>query len=360
MYKLFGFPVTTSPPPLPEVGERVHPEDRAISRLSTELAYSGHEHSPMSFRVCLPDGSERRLLFHARVRRDEHGNPIRLARMAVDVTDLLDLEQRLAEARRLESVGTLTAGIAHDFNNLLTVIGGSIELAQMGQTERLETALQGVRRATAVIRQLLEYSRSARGTDGDAPGQVALVDLRSIVGDAVEAASAAAREPESAVPVTAELPSSPVLMTADPGRIDRIVTNLLLNARDAVLERARHAGDDFAPAVHVRLRTTSDTLGNTWAQLCVIDNGVGMSPEVQQRAFEPFYTTKPKGHGTGLGLATVYGAVTQLGGEINMRSAPGQGTTVEIRLPARDRLGGAGRGGAARRGAARGTCVAGR
>jgi signal transduction histidine kinase len=224
------------------------------------------------------------------------------------------LEAQLQQARRLESVGKLAGGIAHDFNNLLAIISGyadfAIEAASDDQQRRdLEELSKAASRGAELVRQLLLFSR--RKTVDAVPVDVAEVVrdtepmLRRTIGEHIELRSR----------LRAELP--PTLI--DPGQLTQVLLNLAVNARDAMPDGGR-----------LTIEATSDVDS---VRLLVEDTGVGMSEETRAKAFDPFFTTKPPGSGTGLGLATVYGIVTQAGGSIALDSAPDQGTRIAILLP---------------------------
>lgn len=228
-----------------------------------------------------------------------------------------DIQARLLQAQKLEAVGQLAGGIAHDFNNLLTAVRNGVELAITelppggGAQEDLTLALEAVDRAAALTRQLLAYSRreTARPTR---------VDLAAL-------ASSTLRLLRTSIPAgisVTEDCARPVFVRADRSQLEQVVMNLLLNARDAVVANG-----------NLELRVQLDQSSGR-ARLTMRDDGVGMDEETQRRIFEPFFTTKSTGGGgTGLGLAVVYGVISELGGEINVRSAPGDGSCFEIILP---------------------------
>ena len=225
------------------------------------------------------------------------------------------LRAELRRAQQLEALGRLAGGIAHDFNNVLTVILGYGEALQEtlepGHPARQDVAelVSAARRSAGLTRQLLAFSRRQVA----APAVVDLATrleegallLDRLIGDAVQL------EYEVA-------PGTwPVLI--DPVQFDQVVTNLVLNARDAMPEGGR---------VTVRLANAGDAV-----ELSVTDEGVGMDAETLGRIFEPFFSTKPEGAGTGLGLATVHGIVTQAGGTVTVASTPGTGSRFTVRLP---------------------------
>ncbi|MCA9515914.1 MAG: response regulator [Myxococcales bacterium] len=230
------------------------------------------------------------------------------------------MEARLQAAERLESLGRMAGGVAHDFNNLLTVIRGHADLLAGAleelpcSTEEVASDVQAIRaasdRAARLTGQLLAFARR----EPSAPGAV---DVAAHLQDLLPMLRNLATE---AVGVSLEVPSTPLWASCSPGVVDRVLVNLVANARDAMPDGHGHvwvrcaAAADGAVVVEVR------------------DDGRGMPPDVVARAFEPFYTTRAGG--TGLGLSTVYGLVTQRGGDIELESEPGHGTTFVIRLPA--------------------------
>jgi len=255
---------------------------------------------------------------------------------AHDVTDRERLEERLRHAEPLALVGRLAGGVAHDFNNLLTVIAGCSDficLATPPDDERRRDA-EDIRRAAdcaaLLTRQLLAVCRTQR-----APGpQVLELDavvgttaclLRRLVGDDVELAVHVA--PDAGV------------VRMDAVELQQILMNLAVNARDAMPNGGRLLieVDRATPTATDRERRPSVVPGE-YVRLRVHDTGCGMDQHTLARAFEPFFSTKAPGKGTGLGLATVYGIVKRSGGYIRVESAPGTGTTFEVFLP-RDALG---------------------
>ncbi len=231
-----------------------------------------------------------------------------------DVTDHRRLEQQLAQAQRLEAIGTLAGGIAHDFNNLLQALLATVQTAHLKNPEGpLRETLQEVealvRRGADLTRQLLLFARSQ-------PRSRRPVDLAGVLHE--QAALLRRLLPET-IQVAVEAPVSGLLVEGDASQLAQVVTNLAINARDAM-----PAGGTL---------TLRAAAANGEVHLEVRDTGVGMSEEVRARIFEPFFTTKPMGKGTGLGLAVVWGIVQGHGGRIEVDSAPGAGTAVRITLP---------------------------
>ena len=241
------------------------------------------------------------------------------------------LEQQLERAQRIEAVGRLAGGVAHDLNNVLTaIIGYAHMLAEAlppehEERESVDGILEAAGRATGMTRSLLTFSRKQ-------PLQPRPVDLRDLVRGA---AALLRRLLGEDVEFVLDLPQEPLVAVVDPARLEQVLVNLGTNARDAMPGGGRLT----VAAAHVELQAGDAArhgLGGAGAfvRLTVSDEGQGMTEEVQRQAFEPFFTTKGQGKGTGLGLSIVHGVVRQHGGAVALRSAPDQGTTFVIHLPA--------------------------
>jgi PAS domain S-box-containing protein len=240
------------------------------------------------------------------------------------------LQEQLQQSQRLESIGRLAGGVAHDFNNLLTVINGysSMAVDALPAHDPLRDSMREVfdagQRATSLTRQLLAFSRKQL----IAPK---LLNLNTVVSDLVKMLRRLVGED---VAIITDLASSLEPVFVDPGQMEQVLMNLATNARDAmprggklIIETQNVEVDEEYAAAHV------DARPGRYVLLAVTDTGEGMSAETLKHAFEPFFTTKLRGQGTGLGLATVYGAVKQSNGWIWAYSEPGKGTTFKIYLP---------------------------
>ncbi len=240
------------------------------------------------------------------------------------------LEEQLRQTQRMESIGQLAGGVAHDFNNLLTAIIGSCDLIDLGKLEgeRLASAVNEIRKASdkaaALTRQLLAFSRKQmlQPRRLDLNRSVAEMEtmLRRIIGEDIE--------------FITDLQAGVGAVLADPGQIEQVVMNLAVNARDAMPDGGRllvETRDVLLDEEYVRSHV--GVAPGRYALLSITDNGTGMTAEEKERAYEPFFTTKEVGKGTGLGLATVHGVVAQSGGHIWLYSEPGEGTTFKIYLP---------------------------
>ena len=247
-----------------------------------------------------------------------------------DLTERRKLEQQFRQAQKMESIGTLAGGIAHDFNNLLTVIlsyGSSLteELPKNSKHRRsAEQVYSAAERGAALTSQMLAFSRKQ-------VFQLRVVNLNDIVRNLLKMLQRIIGEH---IEIKMTLAEDLVRVRADAGQLEQVLMNLSVNARDAMPQGGRltletrnvELDEDFVRA-HIGSAAGPHTL------LAVSDTGMGMDAETQARIFEPFFTTKGPGHGTGLGLAMVYGVVKQSGGYIAVHSQVGQGTTFQIYLP---------------------------
>lgn len=247
------------------------------------------------------------------------------------------LEAQLHQSQRMESLGELAGGVAHDFNNLLAVIlnyasfvaeellsasvapGGTKWEGPLQDVEQIQLAAE---RASLLTRQLLAFARRE------------VVHARALsLNDSISSMEHILRRTIGAqIDLAVNLADDPPMIIADPGQVEQVILNLVINARDAMPSGGTLTIDTST------LSTDDEELSNDPLQsfVCcrVSDNGTGMTPEVRDRAYEPFFTTKPTGEGSGLGLATVYGIVSQSGGRTKIYSDLGIGTSVTVLLPA--------------------------
>ena len=263
--------------------------------------------------------------------RAPDGSIIGVLGVAFDVTEERRLNRELSQAKKMDAIGQLTGGIAHDFNNMLTVIAGytAIARARAGDDPELQTALAAIDAAAgssaSLTRQLLAFGRQQ-------PFEPRTIDLNDTV---QRMTSLLGRLLGEGVTLEESLAPERPCVFADPGQIEQIVVNLALNARDAMPEGGTLRIATRTEAHAAPLLTVGGELPpGDYAVLAVADTGVGMDAATLERAFEPFYSTKGPGKGTGLGLATVFGIVSQSSGGIVVESTPGAGTRFEIHLPA--------------------------
>jgi PAS domain S-box-containing protein len=296
----------------------LHPDD--TERVMAEVLHANETREPFDseYRLRHRDGHYVWVRDQSAIMED-NGEPVARG-FLLDITQQKKLEDQLRQAQKMDALGQFAGGIAHDFNNLLTGIGGYAELAA-SSTERgtvVSRCLDGIKsaaeEATSLTSRLLAFSR--RNVPERRP-----LDLNAIVR---EAGSLLERLVRSDIRVTLALAHPLPAVAADLAQLKQVVLNLALNARDAM-----PGGGTL---------TIETTVSGENVVLRVRDTGVGMDAATRSRALEPFFTTKPEGEGTGLGLSLVYGVVDGLGGRLSIESALGLGTIVEIALPAADAL----------------------
>ncbi|MCF3650342.1 ATP-binding response regulator [Synoicihabitans lomoniglobus] len=320
------------------------PEEK---RASAAAVFSPEPDDPQSreveFTLVQPDGSHRFLYAHSElVEVDESGESRRIG-VIRDISirrrgelDRLKLERRLRQSQKMEAIGNLAGGIAHDFNNILAVIAATSELLEIdaATSELPQRWRDGIgdireasRRARDLVNQILMFSRNERA-------EITALDLRQII-------------EEAANQVTSTMPAHVVIRPhfktkrsalANSNQVHRILLNLCTNAKHAI---GHHPGEITINLHHVELNKSGAarrpplTPGH-YLKLEVIDTGCGMDEETVQRVFEPFYSTRPAGEGTGLGLAVVHGIMANHNGAIFVDSNVGEGTTFTLFFPAAD------------------------
>ena len=311
----------------PDLGDRIHPEDRArfADIADARRADLGRPPEMLEVRVREDDGSWR--ICELTTVWMEFAGATVLVASGRDVTERRQLRAQLLVSDRMASLGTLAAGIAHEINNPLAYVLGNLEaMAEMiARTDQraeqrvdqiaaaIGDATDGAQRVRKIVQGLGSFTRSEQEK------RVSL-DLSDVLRAAIRLT---ANEVRHRAQLVCELGPTPKVV-ADDGRLTQVFINLIVNAAHAIPEGR---SDDN----RITVRTRTDDQGR--AVIEIVDTGRGMPPEVQARAFDPFYTTKDVGGGTGLGLSICHGIVSALGGEIALESAPGKGTTVRVVLP---------------------------
>ncbi|HUD29167.1 MAG TPA: PAS domain-containing protein [Novosphingobium sp.] len=341
----------------------IHPEDRAGVAAAITEAMSGGGSYAHPYRVRRADGQYYWIEANGRVDRGPDGTPLSFPGVLLDIeqrrtieqerdraaaelralnetleqrvvertVELMEAEEQLRQAQKMEAVGQLTGGLAHDFNNLLAGVSGALEMVatrlsqgRLADVDKYLVAAQGAsRRAAALTHRLLAFSR--RQTLDPRPTNVnALVNgmadlIQRTVGPAirVETVGAAGLWPT----------------LVDPSQLENSLLNLCINARDAMPDGGRITIETANKWLDRNGARTHDIPEGQYLSLCVTDTGTGMTPDVIAKAFDPFFTTKPIGQGTGLGLSMIYGFAKQSGGQVRIYSEVGDGTTVCIYLP---------------------------
>ena len=262
---------------------------------------------------------------------DRKGRIVTFIAVKDDITEQRALEEQLNHAQKMETVGRLAGGVAHDFNNMLCVILGTVQLLMMREQpespilKELRQIQQAARRSADITRQLLAFSRK----------QVIdprVININPLIKDVTRMLNRLLGEDIDILFVPEQDLHN---IRIDPGQLHQIITNLAINARDAMpeggkltLETANVFFDDAYCRIHAGFRPGS------FVMLAISDNGTGIDPEILPHIFEPFFTTKEQDKGTGLGLASVYGAVKHSNGFINVYSEPGKGSCFKLYFPA--------------------------
>jgi len=279
------------------------------------------------------DGTLRHCMLNSSVWKTDDGTPVAYVSVARDLTEAKILEAQLRHSQKMEAVGTLAGGVAHDFNNLLTVINGYAELlladksADDPEFEDLRRIQLAGRRGAELVRMLLAFGRKAERQPRPLNLNLHIQRIRDML----------ERTIPKMIAIETDLDNNLAVVGADPTQVEQIIMNLAVNAKDAmpdggkltIATRNAILDEDYC-------RLHPDAKPGRYAMLEVSDNGKGMDQETLQHVFEPFYTTKAVGKGTGLGLAMVYGIVKQHDGHIYCYSEPGLGTTFRIYFPVGD------------------------
>jgi PAS domain S-box-containing protein len=302
----------------------MHPDDRTRVRLAVDHANTTRSPLSLRHRVIRPDdGREITIALVGEPMPD--GTMIGTCR---DITVELNEQERLRRAQQLEMVGRLAGGLAHDLNNFLTVMAGHAELLSLTVSGAAMSSVEAIAKATdraaVLTRQLLEVGRREILQPEVLDINTVLTELQTTFRQVLPG------------PVELELVLDPTLPSVeiDGGKLEQVLLNLVLNAADAVGGSGRVRFE--TSLVHVAeavARRTPELNTGTYVCVAVVDDGAGMSREVLARALEPFFTTKPRDRGSGLGLSTSYGILKQSGGHLTIDSSPGDGTTVTVYLP---------------------------
>src|SRR5665213_1336012 len=262
--------------------------------------------------------------------KNDKGEPEQLIVQTADITERRQSQQRLQRAQKMEAIGQLTGGLAHDFNNLLTVIIGNLELidGKFGDDEksarRVGEAIDAARKGSDLTRQLLAVARKQEL----APAEVHVNALVKGI------------EPLLVRSIGEQIDLKVITMAGDPvamidaSQLESALLNLTINARDAMEKGGKLTIETSAVVLDKNYADKNvEVTPGPYVMIAVTDTGEGMKPEVQEKVFQPFYTTKPQGKGTGLGLSMVYGFIKQSGGHISIYSEVGHGTSVKMFLP---------------------------
>ncbi|MFZ2492515.1 MAG: PAS domain-containing protein, partial [Thermoanaerobaculia bacterium] len=337
MYEMHGVARQTFEPSLEAWRAMIHPDDREGTAEAVTRSLAGDAAFDTEFRIVRPDGSIVHVKANATIIRDASGAAARMVGVNRDVTaerhaaaERIAIEAQLLHAQKMEAIGTLAAGVAHDFNNILMPMIGHAELAIMNAHDenavREEAAhiIESGERARDIIRQILAI---ARRTDS---GTLVPVNVGILLSETMRFLRASL---PATIAMKADVDPACGAVLADVSQIQQVILNLCTNARDAMAE---HGG-----VLEVSLDRVAGSppagseSGNalSWLRLSVRDTGPGIDPSIIDRIFEPYFTTKTRDKGTGLGLAVTQRIVAALGGEVRVSSIPGEGARFEVLLP---------------------------
>ncbi|HKP60781.1 MAG TPA: PAS domain-containing protein [Polyangiales bacterium] len=307
----------------------IHPDDRENKLKWWWRLLETSKPESIQTRLVRPDGSVRHLYTRATLTTLSDGE--RVVGTTIDITERVQLEESLQRAAKLEAVGTLAAGVAHDFNNYLMAVGSALEHLPRADEPSRERLLVGAQRAVTrcaeLTRQLLGFARCQ-------PFAPELVDVRSVV-DGLHELFRQSLGRRAALRV--ETAPGTLMARVDPRQLEQMLANLIVNAADAIEAANKTSGRVRVCVDQLQLTAASElvpeTVGPGWyTRISVEDDGGGVSPDHLPRIFEPYFTTKPRGRGTGLGLSAVYGMAHQNGGVVTVEPLP-DGTRFALWFP---------------------------
>ncbi|ATX82210.1 PAS domain S-box-containing protein [Mariprofundus ferrinatatus] len=331
-YHIFGVERDTFVPDEESLYKLIHDEDRERRHEWIDAALAGKQSEPLEYRIVWPDGDLRFVLGQCELIRNAEGQPIHLSGTTQDITEKKRLENQFYQAQKMEALGTLVGGVAHDFNNILAGITGNLYLARKHvkglpeAVKSLDTVEKLSYRASDLIKQLLAYARRDMVVLKPLPLTPYIEDVLKFLRSSL---------PEN-IELNEQVCSDSLTINGDDTQLHQVLMNLVNNARDAVAGREN-------PTITVALEMfeTDDPFihrysyfkRGRYAHLSVRDNGCGIPESHIEHLFEPFYTTKEIGKGTGLGLAMVFGAIKTHRGYVEVDSVEGEGSTFHIYLP---------------------------
>jgi len=339
MFELYGITQETFPNNVDAWINGLHPDDKKRAIEESDAALAGEKEFDTSFRVAHPDGTVKFLKANGMVIRDNDGKAVRMIGINSDITEQIQAEEEmrilathLQQAQKMEAIGTLAGGIAHDFNNILGAILGYAEMAyedsQTGSVKPsdLNQVVQAGHRAKDLVKQILAFSRQADSEKIPLRPTVLVKESIKLLRSSIP----------TTIDIQQDIDSQTDLILADPTHIHQIMMNLCTNAYHAMEEK----GGTLSISLGNKALTEHDLVNHppikpgNFIQLSIKDTGSGITPEIKERIFDSYFTTKEAGKGTGMGLSIVHGIVKSYGGFITCHSEIGAGTVFMIYLPA--------------------------
>lgn len=335
VYRIFGLQPRAFAATYEAFVERVHPDDRdAVNAAYVNSVRDGLDSYEIEHRIIRAGTGEVRYV-HEKCGhvRDAAGEVTRSVGMVHDITERVMLQKQSVQAQKMQAIGQLTGGIAHDFNNILASILGYTDLALdrfvPDKESKLASYLIEVKRASErardLIAKMLAFSRGGKGESQCVAVAPMIAEVEQLLHSVL---------PSSVTLTTQIEPDVPMVMV-DPVHLHQILMNLCINARDAVGTHGRiEIGVTHSRPTHMVCASCLEAVQGEWVEIWVRDNGAGIDPDTLPHVFEPFFSTKVVGKGTGMGLATVHGLVHGYGGHVMVESVVNGGTTVRLFLPA--------------------------
>lgn len=329
--EMLGYDLGELPSEAETLRSLLHPDERDEIIRHFEAFLAGDQaYLTREYRLRKKDGGYRLFSVKTQLVRSDKGEVERITGILRDITDERSHEQQLHHAQKMQAVGELGGGIAHDFNNILSIVLGNLELLKSNCRDdskalnRIDTALRGVSRGAALTESLLRFSRVEPKKKIRTSANQCIIELQDMIEKSVTVG----------VNVTNKLADDLWAAEFDPGEFGDVIVNLALNARDAMPDGGiltfetenKVLDEDYA-------KLNPGSSAGEFVMVSVCDTGMGMTNDVKERIFEPFFSTKERGKGTGLGLSMTYGFVEQSGGHIKVYSEPGRGTTFRLYLP---------------------------
>jgi len=328
--QILGYDEGELNPVVETLQNHLHPEDQKRTSEAIQSHLDDRVPYDIEFRLRCKDGEYKWVYVKGQAVWDEQGDATMFAGAITDISRRMLIEEQLRQAQKMEAVGQLTGGIAHDFNNMLGIIMGNLDLLRrkvvgdVKAIEFVEAAYRGSQRGADITKKLLSFARGGAGTPQITNVNDFITDMKNLI----------AKSLTPKVDIETHLADDIWVVNIDVGELENTLLNLSLNASDAmpeggilVIETSNKVLDEH----YVQMNPGS--MAGEYVLVSISDTGIGMAPEVTHQIFQPFFTTKESGRGTGLGLSMVYGFVQRSGGHIKVYSEPDKGSTFRMYFP---------------------------